>query len=709
MIKQLSTTLLLLLFCACHTAEETKPDSQLEVSELINIQIEASNISTKVLYEPNKEISTYAFSWELGDGVSLTIPNTDNENQRFIATSAASSTLLNGEVVTWSGEQTIYAIYPYSTSGYIVDPTTQTFLYDITTQVINATSDNSYENSLMVVTVDGATASSEEDYHIPDLYFTQVMSLFKLEIIDIPDGERCTTVGFEAASSSFVASADVNLASGGVAPRTYSSSVSAIVENHGGSEASLNFALLPVDLSGLSLTLFLTTENDTETKVYTYQIEKGINFESNNLLYYNNDALSLTGDFTELGADRFYLADFDDGDIPDGDTWIIYDTEATTTSFAGLRDALDSVYAADNNRRISIEFPHLEAIPQKALSYGTSSKLALSAISAPQALSVGQNAFSNCRSLTTVELPLITSIETCAFECCTSLKSVELPLATSIEEYAFTYCTSLLSVELPQATSIKEGGFDSCTSLTSVELPLAISIGEYAFGYCSSLISVEFPSTTSIGAYAFYGCTSITSVDLPMATSIEKYTFFSCYTLTSVEFPLVSSIEEYAFSGCTSLTSVELPSVTTIGNNAFSGCSSLIDVELPLVSTIKNSAFSSCTSLKVVELPLTTSISTSAFSSCTSLSSVELPSVTSIGSYVFFQCETLSTISLATNEGVQLYSFGTGIFSGSNLNSSYASNITLTLGVSNIDHVVDNTLTISGNSYTFNNIIITNI
>ncbi|MFR9530637.1 MAG: hypothetical protein SNJ29_07685 [Rikenellaceae bacterium] len=242
MKKHLNILLLLFVFCSCSQTDEIDedPQSQPTTGELIDIQIGATEAITKVTYTPNSDNSIFSFAWEVGDEVSVIVPGTNNENQQFTATTAEASTLLDGKIATWDGEQTLYAIYPYSALGYTIDSSAQTLFYDNSSQTIDATAGNSFENSLMVVAVDDATAVSESEYNIPNLSFTQVMSLFNLDICDIPEGERCTTIGFEIGSSLFVASADIDLTDGKVTPRTYSSSVSAIIENQSGTEASLN-------------------------------------------------------------------------------------------------------------------------------------------------------------------------------------------------------------------------------------------------------------------------------------------------------------------------------------------------------------------------------------------------------------------------------------------------------------------------------------
>lgn len=796
-MKKYLILFLLPLFCACDATEEITSDLELEVGTLINIKIGATEATTKVSYEPSADNSIYYFSWEAGDEVSVVVPGTDNTNQKFTAATSEASTTLDGQIATWDGDKNLYAIYPYSALGYTIDSDAQTLFFDNTTQTIDAAAGNSYKNGLMVVAVDGATATAEDNYSIPDLSFTQVMSFFKLDLVDLPEGERCTTIGFEAGADLFIASADVDLATGDVTARTYSSSVSASIDSYTGDSVSFNFALLPVDLSGTAVTLYVTTINDTDTKKYTYQIASGINFAANSFLYSGSGALTLQDNFTESGTGVLYLADFDNGFIPEDDTWVICDTEATTASFTGLKSALDNVYAADSNRRISIEFPYLNAIPNNAF-YDSSStyKYALQSVSAPAALSVGEYAFNDCRSLTTVYSPLATSIGSYAFGSCQSLTAIDFSLVTSISDDAFRHCKALTSVYFPLTTSIGDGAFYgcsylttvdfplatsidndafySCTSLASVYFPLVVSIGSQAFRSCSSLTSADFPVATSPGLWAFLDCTSLTTVDFPAATSIEAKAFDNCYSLVSINFPLVTTIGDYSFRYCaSSLESVEFPLVTSIGEYAFSSfartsvlksvsfplavtigecaftyCESLVNAYFPLATTIEKSAFSSCEALANVtfdsvisiggyafqccyaltyldlqqlttigsnafrycydltniDLPLTTSIGSDAFVNCTKLESVDLPSIKSIYSSAFYGCDALRTMSLATNDDTILSTLGTDIFriSDSVTNNE---NITLTLGLSNKENVVDNTLTVSSNSYTFKQII----
>ena len=84
---------------------------------------------------------------------------------------------------------------------------------------------------------------------------------------------------------------------------------------------------------------------------------------------------------------------------------------------------------------------------------------------------IGNEAFYDCRNLTSVTIPdSVTTIGYVAFSCCTSLTSITIPdSVTTIEGRAFEYCTSLTSIIIPDSvTEIGGEVFENCTSLTEV-------------------------------------------------------------------------------------------------------------------------------------------------------------------------------------------------------------------------------------------------
>ena len=169
---------------------------------------------------------------------------------------------------------------------------------------------------------------------------------------------------------------------------------------------------------------------------------------------------------------------------------------------------------------------------------------------------IPNEAFSNCRSLTSITIPdSVTEIGDSAFQYCSSLTSITIPdSVTSIESYAFYDCSSLTSVTIGDSvTKIGEWAFFKCSSLTNVTIPNSVtSIGTSAFQSCSSLTSITIPdSVTSIGSYAFEYCSSLKEVYCKPTTppSGGRYMFNSNASGRKIYVPRASVNAYKAVSG----------------------------------------------------------------------------------------------------------------------------------------------------------------
>lgn len=157
---------------------------------------------------------------------------------------------------------------------------------------------------------------------------------------------------------------------------------------------------------------------------------------------------------------------------------------------------------------------------------------------------------------------------------------------TSIGEQAFRNCRKMTSVTLPESlTKVGAGAFYNCTALTTINFPSGLTaIPDEAF-LGAGLKTLELPSTiTSIGAKAFSICPSLASVTVPgSVTSMGSGVFMNCYKLTSATLGEgIGFITESMFSGCSLLADVTIPqSVAVIENSAFAGCSAIKEVHLP--------------------------------------------------------------------------------------------------------------------------------
>ena len=327
--------------------------------------------------------------------------------------------------------------------------------------------------------------------------------------------------------------------------------------------------------------------------------------------------------------------------------------------------------------------------------------------------SIGDSAFSDCRSLTDITIPgSVTSIGNGAFSGCSSLTDITIPSSvTSIGNGAFSGCSSLTDITIPSSvTSIGESAFESCTDLTSITIPKSVtSIGSNVFDGCTALTEVLLEGGSTLtsenfgevankvvtrwnednltwtltadgtltisgtGAMKEYGAGSSPAAQKKDSvkkvviedgiTNIVDFAFFDCTVLESIEIPgSVASIGNFAFCSCIRLTDITIPgSVTSIGDYAFFECSSLTGITIPSsVTSIGNNVFRDCSSLTSITIPESvTSIGNYAFKYCSSLTDITIPgSVTSIGTYAFSGCTALTEVLLENGSTLTSENFG---------------------------------------------------
>ncbi len=226
-------------------------------------------------------------------------------------------------------------------------------------------------------------------------------------------------------------------------------------------------------------------------------------------------------------------------------------------------------------------------------------------------LSIGPEAFCNCRSLSKLTLPFIG---------CSALDSFPFPRLFSEDDKYSAVPATLKEVVITKEELCKNA-FLGCSGIRRITLPSCHTVPASSFQNCSSLVSLRFAdsdlpyadgvlqlpkSTSEIGDSAFFGCVGLTdAIFAEGLTSIGRQTFRKCTALTSVTMPEgLQTIGDYAFYECGALVTATLPNtVTTIGSSAFAYCGLLPSIVIPdSVTTIGNSAFSYCTSAESVTI-----------------------------------------------------------------------------------------------------------
>ena len=166
----------------------------------------------------------------------------------------------------------------------------------------------------------------------------------------------------------------------------------------------------------------------------------------------------------------------------------------------------------------------------------------LTCIALPDSLtSMGANPFLGCSSLTAIDIspdhPVFAQADGVLYEkasgtlvCYPAGKaddSFAVPEGTlSIGDDAFAGCFSLTAVAMPEGlTSIGEGAFVGCFFLRTIALPDSLTtIGDSAFMACFALSAVALPEgLTSIGEGAFDGCSDTLTLTVPRDSYACQY------------------------------------------------------------------------------------------------------------------------------------------------------------------------------------------
>ena len=169
---------------------------------------------------------------------------------------------------------------------------------------------------------------------------------------------------------------------------------------------------------------------------------------------------------------------------------------------------------------------------------------------------IGVNAFSGDTVLEKIDLNGVTSIGPEAFSGCKALTTISLrSTLKSVGTSAFADCTGLETVFLPAGFHISDSMFSGCTSLKNVYMEGCELV------IVSDGLKTEITSCRDIGAKAFYGCTSLENLTIPEG---------------------VYFINDDAFSGCTNLQTLSIPSTANFeytDNSIIDNCNSLTSVK----------------------------------------------------------------------------------------------------------------------------------
>lgn len=118
----------------------------------------------------------------------------------------------------------------------------------------------------------------------------------------------------------------------------------------------------------------------------------------------------------------------------------------------------------------------------------------------------------------------VTAIGQYSFYNMTTLTNVDAPNATTVGNNAFDGCNNLLTINLPGVTSISgQRAFNGCQSLQSMKLNGLLTLTQnYTIVNCYALTELVFQSLTSInGRFVINGCRTLKAIDFCVLGSLR--------------------------------------------------------------------------------------------------------------------------------------------------------------------------------------------
>ena len=271
-------------------------------------------------------------------------------------------------------------------------------------------------------------------------------------------------------------------------------------------------------------------------------------------------------------------------------------------------------------------------------------------------LGIADNAFSDCRNLTSVTIPNgVIGIGESAFYGCTNLKT--MAIGTGVQTIGSNQTTPTKTIW--QTNTPPDGYSNLAGEINYVTNELYGSIGNTKiYKYLSSMFEVDgityVPVNPSERTCDVIDCnydSTLTDIIINETVFLKNismnvkevmpYAFYCNKYIKTVYFLNNGSIGNNSFNNCDALTTATLgDGIKSLENYAFSGCKQLKEIIIPdAVQTIGANCFDGCSSLPELTIPKsTTSIGDYAFQVCSNLTTIILPNfVTSIESYTFFR------------------------------------------------------------------------
>ena len=241
----------------CNNDDVENTNSELGQKTLMTMQI--TGPQTRADYTDNGTFMS--FSWRNNDAISVVVDGVNgNENCQFTTSTDGKNSPFQGTVTSWNGTKNVYAIYPYSATGYTVNSgensataTTSLTLPNPQLYTVGGAISNSFMVGAGTATASGSTINASASLR-------QVMSIIKLNISNAP--AKVIKVKLKCSEPVFPTTATVKLSDGTISsPGTLVNELSmTVTDGTSNADKSVSFAMFPANLTGKTIAVDVTFE-----------------------------------------------------------------------------------------------------------------------------------------------------------------------------------------------------------------------------------------------------------------------------------------------------------------------------------------------------------------------------------------------------------------------------------------------------------------
>ena len=573
-------------------------------------------IETRTSVNPNETYTSYEFLWSAQDTVGI-YPDTGSQVFFTMANGeGALSATFDGGAWTCKDGHEYRSYYPFIGNFYL-DKTKIPVSFTGQKQIGNDNSDHFRKCDYMY------TAATSKENGVLNFSYHHLITVV-LPWVELPAGHY-TGITLSLDESIFVTKGEYSLMAEtpAIVGKQFSNEIDVELDVTFNTTDILKVyvPLAPMDMSGKTLTITVTDEND-QAYQYTYNPSKAYEAGKIYRLRSPESFADPIISFADNAVKAICVARWDTNN----------DGELSISEAAAVTSIPYSAFAGNTSITSFDEFQYFTGVTNLGYHvendggrdyYGT---------------------FSGCTALTFITLP--STLQTITYGCfrdCIGLSSIIIPASvTTIQQVAFLGCTNLdVYMESGVPCALQKDTYGTYNE-------------PYSFGFLTSgrVKTIYVPTQESVNTYktATYWSTYASIIkwvgDSPTPIDPSSSIVFADDAVKTI------CVANWDTSGDGELSFAEAAAVTEIQNNTFYGNTEITSFDefqyFTGVVSLPQSAFYRCSNLQSIVLPNNIqSIGSGVFMECGSLKTITfLSCLDSFGDHVFLACESINRVSI---------------------------------------------------------------